>query len=224
MDKNYLTKVEKILNIKFKNTNFLEKALTHKSITKISVSNNERLEFIGDRVLGLVIATKLSSLYPEDVEGSLDKKLASLVNKDTCSLIIEKLNLGKYILLSSSQQKNKIGHKKIYGDLCESLIGAVYLDKGFSEASKFVLSLWSENLKRSTIVEVDSKTQLQEYSLKFFKALPVYKNLSNKGPSHKPSFRISVKITNSKLCTGEGTSKKKAEQVAASKLLKTLNL
>ena len=105
MDKNYLTKVEKILNIKFKNTNFLEKALTHKSITKISISNNERLEFIGDRVLGLVIATKLSSLYPEDVEGSLDKKLASLVNKDTCSQIIEKLNLGKYILLSSSQQK-----------------------------------------------------------------------------------------------------------------------
>ena len=224
MDKNYLTKVEKILNIKFKNKNFLEKALTHKSITKISVSNNERLEFIGDRVLGLVIATKLSSLYPEDTEGSLDKKLASLVNKETCSQIIEKLNLGKYILLSSSQQKNKIGHKKIYGDLCESLIGAVYLDKGFSEASKFVLSLWTENLKRSTIVEVDSKTQLQEYSLKFFKALPVYKNLSNKGPSHNPSFRISVKITNSKLCIGEGTSKKKAEQLAASKLLKTLNL
>jgi len=224
MDKNYLTKVEKILNIKFTNINYLEKALTHKSVTKISDSNNERLEFIGDRVLGLIIATKLSNLYPNDAEGSLDKKLASLVNKNTCSLIIEKLDLGKYVLLSSSQKKNKIGHKKIYGDLCESLIGAVYLDKGFFEANKFVLSLWKESLKKSTIVQIDSKTQLQEHSLKIFKTLPIYKNLSNKGPSHKPSFRISVKITDSKLIIGEGSSKKKAEQSAASRLLKSLNL
>jgi len=224
MNKNYLLRVEKILNIKFKNKDLLKKALTHKSITKISDFNNERLEFIGDRVLGLVIATKLSSLYPEDVEGSLDKKLASLVNKVTCSQIIEKLKLGKYILLSTSQQKNKIGHKKIFGDLCESLIGAVYFDKGFSEASKFVLSLWSENLKKTTIVEVDSKTQLQEYSLNIYKTLPIYKNVSNQGPSHRPSFKISVKITNSKLFTGEGASKKKAEQLAAFKLLKSLNL
>ena len=224
MDKKYLAKVEKILKIKFKNINYLEKALTHKSITKISDFNNERLEFIGDRVLGLVIATKLSNLYPDDVEGSLDKKLAALVNKDACSQIIQKLNLGKYILLSSSQKKNKIGHKKIYGDLCESLIGAVYLDGGFSEANKFVLSLWKENLKRSTIIELDSKTKLQEYSLKIFKTLPIYKNLSNKGPSHKPSFKISVKITDSKPFVGEGASKKKAEQLAAEKLLKSLSI
>ena len=224
MDKIILSKVEKILNIKFKNSIFLEKALTHKSISKLSTSNNERLEFIGDRVLGLVIATKLSELYPNDPEGFLDKKLASLVNKLTCSKIIEKLNLGKYILLSSSQKKNKIEHKKIYGDFCESLIGAVYLDRGYAEATKFVLLLWKNNLKTSVYIEIDSKTQLQEHSLKIYKSLPIYKNLSNDGPSHKPSFRVSVKILNSKSFIGEGTSKKNAQQSAAAKLLESLNI
>jgi ribonuclease-3 len=224
MDKHILSKVEKILNIKFKNLEFLEKALTHKSISKLSSSNNERLEFIGDRVLGLVIATKLSQLYPNDPEGSLDKKLASLVNKVTCSQIIEKLNLGKYISLSSSQKKNKIGHKKIFGDMCESLIGAVYLDRGYTEVNKLVLSLWKNNLKRSINIEIDSKTQLQEHSLKFYKSLPIYKNLSNEGPSHTPLFRVSVKISNSKSFIGEGTSKKNAQQSAAAKLLESLNI
>ena len=105
MNKNILLKVEKILGIKFKNINLLEKALTHKSISKLSETNNERLEFIGDRVLGLVIATELSRLYPLDEEGVLDKKLASLVNKKVCTQIVENLNLGKYILLSGSQKK-----------------------------------------------------------------------------------------------------------------------
>jgi len=122
MNQSILSKVEKILGIKFKNINLLEKALTHKSISKLSESNNERLEFIGDRVLGLVIATELSRLYPSDVEGVLDKKLAALVNKKVCTQVVENLKLGKYILLSGSQKKNKIGHGKIFGDLCEALL------------------------------------------------------------------------------------------------------
>ena len=107
MNQSILSIVEKILGIKFKNTNLLEKALTHKSISKLSESNNERLEFIGDRVLGLVIATELSRLYPLDVEGVLDKKLAALVNKKVCTQVVENLKLGKYILLSGSQKKIK---------------------------------------------------------------------------------------------------------------------
>ena len=219
MNQSILSKVEKILGIKFKNINLLEKALTHKSISKLSESNNERLEFIGDRVLGLVIATELSRLYPSDVEGVLDKKLAALVNKKVCTQVVENLKLGKYILLSGSQKKNKIGHGKIFGDLCESLIGAFYLDQGFEEVNKFVLKLWKDNLKRSVNIEIDPKTKLQEHSLKKFKELPVYKNLSNEGPSHKPVFKVSVKIANSKSFSGEGASKKRAEQSAAEKLL-----
>jgi ribonuclease-3 len=224
MNKNILLKVEKILGIKFKNINLLEKALIHKSISKLSETNNERLEFIGDRVLGLVIATELSRVYPLDEEGVLDKKLASLVNKKVCTQIVENLNLGKYILLSGSQKKNKIGHGKIFGDLCESLIGAFYLDHGFEEVSKFVLRLWEDNFKRSINIEIDGKTKLQEFSLKKYKELPVYKSLSHQGPSHKPIFKVSVKIPNSKTFFGEGASKQKAEQSAAQKLLTSLNL
>lgn len=224
MKKNDLAKIENILGIKFNNQNLLTKALTHKSITKISESNNERLEFIGDRVLGLVIASELIRLYPSDVEGILDKKLASLVNKKKCAEIVKNLSIEKYILLSSSQKKNKIGFEKIFGDLCESLIGAVYLDQGFEKVSEFVLRHWNNNIKKTVTIEIDSKTQLQEYSLKKFKELPIYKNLSNDGPAHKPIFKVSVKINGSKAYVGEGNSKKNAQQAAAKKLLNAVGL
>ena len=128
-------KLEKVIGINFNNINLLLRALTHKSTTQSSESNNERLEFIGDRVLNLVIANELSNLYPYDVEGVLDKKLASLVNKNVCAKIIADLKIEKYFIISGSQKKNKDGHKKIYGDLCESIIGAVFLDQGFKTRS-----------------------------------------------------------------------------------------
>ena len=104
------------------------------------------------------------------------------------------------------------------------MIGAFYLDHGFEEVSKFVLKLWKDNFKRSINIEIDAKTKLQEFSLKKYKELPIYKNLSHQGPSHKPVFKVSVKITNSKAFLGEGASKQKAEQSAAEKLLTSLNL
>ena len=107
MISNVLKKVQTILGIKFNDLNLLTRALTHKSITKISESNNERLEFIGDRVLGLVIATELARLYPFDSEGVLDKKLASLVNKKICADVVKNLKIEKYIILSNSQKKIK---------------------------------------------------------------------------------------------------------------------
>ena len=224
MEKKTIIKIEKKLNINFYNKSFLEKAFVHKSVSNQSGINNERLEFLGDRVLGLTLSSELLKLYPDDSEGDLDKKLASLVNKQVCSEIINNLSLGKYINLSSSQKKNKIGHKKIYGDLCESLIGAAFLDQGYDITSKFILSLWKEKIKNTIQINIDPKTKLQEFSLKKFKNLPIYKNLSNVGPSHKPIFKVSVKIKHSKSYIGEGLSKKKAEQSAAMKLIKTLNI
>ena len=112
MEDNIIKKIEKILEITFLNKDFLQKAFIHKSISKLSNANNERLEFVGDRVLGLALSNELLKLYPNDTEGDLDKKLASLVNKQACADVIEDYKLGKFLVLSSSQKKNKIGHKK----------------------------------------------------------------------------------------------------------------
>jgi ribonuclease-3 len=222
MDLASFKKLEKILGINFKNTNLLIRALTHKSISKVSETNNERLEFIGDRVLNLVIANKLSHLYPNDAEGVLDKKLASLVNKNVCSKIVSDLNIDKYLIVSGSQKKNRAGHKKIFGDLCESIIGAVFIDQGFKVSSNFVLKLWKKNIENSVNIDVDAKTKLQEYSLKKFKKLPMYKTVSYEGPAHRPIFKVSVKLEDNKIYVGTGSSKKIAEQAAAEQLLKNL--
>ena len=174
--------------------------------------------------MGLTLSNELLKLYPNDTEGDLYKKLASLVNKQACAEVIEDYKLGKFLVLSSSQKKNKVGHKKIYGDLCESLIGAVFIDQGYEVANKFVLRLWKKKLKKSENINIDAKTKLQEYSLKKYKTLPIYKNLSNDGPSHKPIFKVSVKITDSKVFIGEGLSKKKAEQSAALQLISSIKI
>ncbi len=205
--------LEKKINLKFKDKKLLIKSLTHKSYDKIN--NNEKIEFLGDRVLGLVIAKKLLEIYPNEKEGILDKKFASLVNKKTCLQVAKNINLEKYILtLNSSNRKTKI-EDKVIADCCEALIGAIYLDKGFTTVENFILTLWKENIKNSVITQVDAKTKLQEFSLKKFKKLPIYKLISNTGPRHKPIFKVGVKLPNSKYYISEGASKKDAEQNAA---------
>ena len=211
---------EKKNNIFFRNKNFLIMALTHKSFNKIN--NNEKLEFLGDRVLGLIMAKKLLEIYPEEKEGVLDKKFASLVNKKTCLEIAKKIELEKYIMILSSKNKKYTIEDKVLSDCCEALIGAIYLDKGFSFVEKFTLDLWSENIKDSKITQIDAKTKLQELSLKKFKKLPIYKIISNTGPRHKPLFKVSVKLHNTKIYIAEGKSKKDAEQNAAIKILENM--
>ena len=208
---------EKKNNILFKNKNLLIMALTHKSFNKIN--NNEKLEFLGDRVLGLIMAKKLLEKYPKEKEGVLDKKFASLVNKKTCLEIAKKIELEKYILTLSSKNKKYTIEDKVLADSCEALIGAIYLDKGFNFVENFTLNLWSENIKDSKITQIDAKTKLQELSLKKFKKLPIYKIVSNTGPRHKPLFKVSVKLYNTKIYIAEGKSKKDAEQNAAIKIL-----
>tara|TARA_Y100000741_G_C18172577_1_gene525902 strand:+ start:130 stop:795 length:666 start_codon:yes stop_codon:yes gene_type:complete len=216
-----ISKIEKKINIKFKNSNLLIKSLTHKSFD--SVNNYEKLEFLGDRVLGLVLSKRLLEIYPNEKEGSLDKKLASLVNKKKCMEIGKSLNLDKFILMSKNNNRKLMIEKKIIADSCESLIGAIFLDQGLKTVEKFILKIWNNDLKASIVTFIDSKTQLQEYSLKKFKNLPIYKLIENSGPRHKPFFKVSVKLENSKNFTGNGTSKKDAEQNAAKNLLKDLN-
>ncbi len=213
--------IEKNLKIKFKDKNLLIQSLTHKSYDKDI--NNEKLEFLGDRVLGFVIAKELLKLYPKEKEGILDKKLASLVNKKKCYDVCKFLQLNKIIKTSTSNKINNVIENKIISDTCEAILGAIFLDQGLKVAEKVILYLWSTDLKNSVKTEIDAKTRLQEYSLKEFKVLPIYKLLESKGPNHKPIFKIQVKIKNSKPEFGLGSSKKVAEQNAAYKLMTKLN-
>ncbi|MDC3039950.1 ribonuclease III [Candidatus Pelagibacter sp.] len=205
--------LEKTIDYKFKDKKLLIKSLTHKSYDKIR--NNEKIEFLGDRVLGLIVAKKLLEIYPDEKEGVLDKKFASLVNKKTCLQVAKNINLERFILTFNPKNRKIKVEDKVIADCCEALIGAIYLDKGFQAAENFILNLWKKNIKDSIITQIDAKTKLQEYSLKKFKKLPTYKIISNTGPRHKPVFRMGVKLPGSKLYVGQGSSKKDAEQNAA---------
>ena len=215
-----LKKLQKKIGITFKDNKLLIQALTHKSFD--TKNNYEKLEFLGDRVLGLVLSKKLLELFPDEKEGILDKKLASLVNKNSCYAIGKRIDLEKFILTANTKNNIKKSEKKIISDCIEAIIGAIFLDKGLLEAEKFILINWRSLINTSQNIEIDSKTRLQEYSLKKFKELPHYKLISNTGPRHNPRFKVAVKINNSKYIEGTGFSKKSAEQNAASNCLSNL--
>ena len=218
----FIPEVEKILKISIKNKSLFIQAFTHKSFNQ--ESNNEKLEFLGDRVIGLILSKKLFDLYPNESEGVLDKRFAKLVNKKTCATIFWSLGLEKFVILGNSYLKLKKFDEKILSDTCEALIGAIYLDKGFSSTEKFVIKFWNEQISKSNVTLVDSKTKLQEYSLKKFKNLPIYNDVFAKGPKHNPFFKVSVKIKGSKKFMGVGSSKKDAQQKAAKNLLLSINI
>ena len=212
--------LEKEIGVDFKDKNLLIKSLIHKSFDKDN--NNEKLEFLGDRVLALVIAKKLLEIYPFEKEGILDKKFAALVNKKTCLQIANNINLNRYILIFENKKKKNLIEDKVLADSCEALIGSIYLDRGYNIVEKVILNLWSNHIKKSVITQIDAKTKLQEFSLKKFKKLPIYKLISNTGPRHKPLFKMAVKLINSKFYIAEGKSKKDAEQNAAVKCLQNI--
>ena len=213
--------LEKKTKINFKNKKLLIQCLTHKSYD--SVNSNEKLEFLGDRVLGLVISKKLLEIYPDEKEGILDKKLSFLVNKKKCLEVAKSINLEKFILIGNAEQKQILIQDKIISDCCEALIGAIYLDQGLDKVEKFILKIWKKHLTASSKTFVDAKTKLQEYSLKKYKKLPIYKLLENSGPRHKPIIKVGVRLESTKYFNAKGSSKKDAEQKAASLLLESVN-
>ena len=212
-----LNKLEQKIGIKFKNKELLVKSLIHKSHN--NNENNEKLEFLGDRVLGLVFAKNLLKIYPSDKEGIIDKKFANLVNKKTCLLVAKKLELKKFITTGGSYKGLSRSDDKIISDGLEALLGAIFLDQGMNTVEKFILNVWGEFLEKSTETQIDAKTQLQEYSLKAFKTLPIYTIKKQSGPQHSPIFKVEVHIKNSNKFYASGTSKKNAQQNAAQKLL-----
>ena len=220
--KNNIKKLENILQVNFNNKKLLIQSLTHKSFNE--KYNNEKLEFLGDRVIGLVISKKLLNLYPEENEGIIDKKFSNLVNKKTCMEIAVQLNLKKFIKTGNSFKNLRSSDEKILSDCCEALIGAIYIDQGIVISEKFILRNWDKFIKKSKVTTIDPKTKLQEYSLKKYKKLPIYKSFKQIGPNHNPLFKVQVQISNSRKYFGYGKSKKLAEKSAALKLIKNLNL
>ena len=219
---NFKKEIEKILDYEFKNQKLLKESLIHKSFDNIY--NNEKLEFLGDRVLGLIISKRLIQIYPKEKEGIIDKKFANLVNKKTCSKIALFLKIEDFMSIGSSNRSISRSSEKITSDCLEALIGAIYLDSGIKFIEKIILKLWDDYLESSDLPVIDAKTRLQEYSLKKFKQLPKYSFYKSSGPHHNPTFKTDVQIPNSKKTVGTGSSKKNAQQNAAAKLLKSLEI
>jgi len=217
-----IQKFQKSQKIKFKNISLLTKALTHKSANK--KFNNEKLEFLGDRVIGLILSKKLIDLYPDENEGVLDKRFAILVNRQTCSEVAWSMGIQNYITMGNKKNKIKKRDDKILSDCCEAIIGAIYIDQGYDFVKAFVLKAWKKNIEESDVTILDPKTKLQEYSLKKYKKLPLYNFIASSGPKHSPTYKISVSISYTKEFIGSGGSKQQAEQNAAAKLLEEKNI
>jgi len=215
-------KFQKSQKIKFRKNSLLTEALTHKSANK--KFNNEKLEFLGDRVIGLILSKKLIDLYPYENEGVLDKRFAILVNRETCSDIAWSIGIQNYIIVGNSKSKITRKDKKILSDCCEAVIGAIYIDRGYDFVKNFILKIWKKNIDKSDITILDPKTKLQEHSLKRYKKLPLYRLINSSGPRHSPTYKISVSIVGTKQFIGTGGSKQQAEQNAADKLLEGKNI
>lgn len=213
-----------VVGYSFKNVSFLNHALCHASLSKTKLASNQRLEFLGDRVLGLSIAKLLYNLYPEELEGVLSVKYANLVSTKTLSSVAIKIGLPSLIEVSLQEQK-RLGsqNKNILADCCEAVLGAIFLDSNFDTVFKVIENLWNEELSNINIASKDYKTILQEYTQKNLHTCPEYVVISKTGSEHLPIFTIQTKFRD---ITGEatGNSKKEAEQNAALSVLQQLNL
>jgi ribonuclease-3 len=206
----------------FKDKSLLVQALTHVSAIahgKVKVSY-QRFEFLGDHVLGLVVSDLLLREYPRAQEGELSQRLADLVRAETCAKVAVELNLGAYIYFGTNEAKSGGRHKaSILADVCEALIGAVFLDGGYKAAEKFVETYWKERALRSKSRLRDPKTLLQEWGQARGLPPPIYRQIERKGPDHKPVFRIAVELPGLGAAEGEGRTKRDAQQAAATMML-----
>ena len=221
--------LQKSLGYQFKNEKLITEALTHRSYSK--TFNNERLEYLGDAVLDLIVGEYLFHLFPEAEEGILSKLRAALVNEDAFTKLAKRINLGKYLFLSPAEENNG-GREKpsILSSAFEALIGALYLEAGFDKAKEIALKLIKEEYPTISPQELlkDYKTTLQEITQAHFGVVPEYKLLSAKGPDHKKEFEIGVFIHDKEYARAVGKSKKAAQQEGArltiERLKKELNL
>ena len=217
------TVLEECIGYRFKDSALLDCALTHISALKGArnrAGSYQRLEFLGDHVLGLVISDVLFRAFPRADEGELSRRLADLVRKETCAEIAVTIELGAAIKLGSSEA-NAGGRKRpaILADVCEALIGAVYLDGGYPAAEGLVERLWQVRMQATAQPLRDSKTVLQEWAQARGLPTPAYREVARTGPDHSPVFCVAVQLPNFAAAEGSGRSKRGAEQAAAAAML-----
>ncbi len=221
--------LEERLGYSFSDKTLLDRALTH--ISALSggpqnrVSSYQRLEFLGDHVLGLVISDMLYRSFPKANEGELSKRLADLVRKETCAAVAKEMDLGPELRLGNSES-HAGGRLRttILADACEGLVGAVFVDGGYPAAETLIAKFWQERMVKTVKPTRDPKTMLQEWAQARGLPTPAYKEVARTGPHHDPEFRISVVLPGHQTAEGVGASKRAAEQAAAAAMLTSVGV
>ncbi len=214
-----MVELEKILQYHFSDKSLLKRALTHSSCSSHVSENYERLEFLGDRVLGLTIAALLYRIFPNEPEGSLSQRFTGLVCKETVAEQARLLHLDRYMYVANEEIRD---NENVLCDVCEAVIGAIFIDAGCEQAVEFVNKHWRELIDKNVAPPKDSKTALQEVAHVKGLGMPVYRLVDRKGSEHEPIFYIGVSLNNVPEEIGEGKSKKLAEFDAASKMLQRI--
>ncbi len=212
--------LEERIGYRFKNWDLLALAITHCSIKNIEGQDNQRLEFLGDRVLGLVIAERLIADHSEAPPGELSPRLNALVSQQSCADVARLIDLDKAIRVgrSASKKRQKLTDG-IIGDAIEAVIGAIFIDAGFDTTQQVVERLWNPLISQNTTAERDAKSRLQIWAQSHRQSLPLYQLVDRSGPAHKPRFFVKVTLESGENSTADGPSKQRAELKAAQELL-----
>lgn len=212
-----LTSVETRIGHVFRDKSLLVRAFTHVSATTGSkrTATYQRLEFLGDRVLGLIVSDMLYSAFVDAEEGELSRRLADLVRKESCADLARELDLGPYVRLGGGEVKSGRDNEAILADICESIIGALYLDAGYAQTQKIVTAWFEPRMYAPRRPLRDAKTRLQEWVQGRGLAAPIYHELARSGPAHAPQFVIGVDVVGFETMQATGASKRAAEQAAA---------
>jgi ribonuclease-3 len=215
-----LDEITERLGYRFRNQALLIEALTHGSTQKHK-GDYQRLEFLGDRVLGLVIAEHLFRAHPGDEEGQLTHVLSSLVRSEACADAGDTIGLSDLVIIGTGERAKGMNlNRTVLGDAMEALVAAIYLDSGLDEARAFVLRCWDAQLKAPKLAVKDAKTFLQEWALARALPIPAYRIISREGPEHEPVFVVSVEVKDRPPAEGTARSKRAAEMDAAEQFLK----
>lgn len=215
-----MKKLQHNLKYTFKNTDWLKQALTHSSLSSDIHKNYERLEFLGDRILGVTIADILCQTFANEAEGELAQRFVHLVCKETVAEVMRNLNVTDYIDAANPEVCNK---DNVLCDVGEAIIAAIYYDSGdLTEAQNFIRTHWKPLIDRKSHPTKDDKTHLQELAAKLSLPLPQYQLISKTGPEHAPSFKVKAVVGEKFEAYGDGATKKQAEQNAAAQLIALL--
>ncbi|MGD9109313.1 MAG: ribonuclease III [Phycisphaerales bacterium] len=226
MDQKNLQQVERILNYHFSDHQLLEKAFYHSSAADNRTLSNERLEFLGDAVLGVVICQSLFDRFPDYLEGDLTKIKSSLVSRRTCSRVIRKLGLQKFLKVGKGMNGSSSLSGSLAAGLFEALVAAIYIDGGFDAAKKFILNSFNSMIDQADAKQAHGnyKSLLQQYAQQHFNITPTYLLLDEKGPDHNKCFEVEAVIADRHFPSAWGTNKKDAEQKAAHNALEELEI